>query len=133
MPEVFYLDSSVAIHVLIGTPPAVKWFDQRVDAGDRLVSSQLLELEVRRFLRRERMAEDEAGFLSDSLYLMAVDDYLLREAARIVPVLNTLDCLHLASATRIGAELVTLATHDRSLASASATMGFTTVDPLDGA
>ena len=130
MPEVYYLDTSVAIHVLVGTPTAVAWFDARVDDGDRLVSSRLLGVELARFLHREGLDPTEADFLHDSLHLLSVDDALLVEAARVPAVLQTLDCLHLASADRVGRTMLTIATHDKAMRAAAESMGFSAVDPV---
>ncbi|QCB94758.1 PIN domain-containing protein [Cellulomonas shaoxiangyii] len=130
MPEVIYLDSSVAIHVLVGTRSAVRWWDERVSAGDRLISSVLLNLEVARFLHRERLDPRAGDFLTESLHPVAVDNALLVEAAHVPAVLKTLDCVHLASAARVGTRVVTVATHDRSMAGAATQMGFATIDPV---
>jgi predicted nucleic acid-binding protein len=130
VPDVFYVDSSVAVHVLVGTAPAVRWFDDRVDAGDRLVSSRLLDVEVARFLRRTGHDLAVGDFLRDSFAFLGVDDALLREAAAVPSVLKTLDCLHLASASRIGAGLVTVVTHDDAMRRAADAMGFATHDPV---
>jgi predicted nucleic acid-binding protein len=59
-----------------------------------------------------------------------VDDGLLAEASRVTAVLKTLDCLHLASAARIGAAVVTVATHDTAMTTAAEGMGFRTIDPV---
>ncbi|RMI13445.1 type II toxin-antitoxin system VapC family toxin [Cellulomonas triticagri] len=126
-----YLDSSVAIHVLDSTRRARAWFDAQVGHRRPLVSSGLLGLEVARYLVRVGApGACSAVDLLDAVEHLPVDDDLLTEAAAVPTPLKSLDCLHLASAVRVGPGRVIVATHDKALARAAAAMGFETTDPL---
>jgi predicted nucleic acid-binding protein len=129
--RLWYLDSSVALRILLGhSAGAMWWFDQCATAGDRVVSSRLLELEMTRVFRREGLDVAEVAQFVGELALLHVDDALVAEASAIRPHLKSLDALHLASAQRIGAGHVTLVTHDAGLARVADLLGFDTFDPV---
>ena len=81
-----------------------------------MVSSWLLELEMTRVLRRESLPITWARSSSTGFCFCVSTTALLVEAAAIRPHIKTLDALHLASARRIGAGHVTVATHDANMA-----------------
>ena len=128
---IWYLHSSVALRIVLGhSESAIRWFDARAGAGDRFVSSRLLVLEMTRVFRRERL--DVAGvteFVSE-LTMLHIDDGLVTEASAIRPHIKSLDALHLASAQRIGAGAVTIATHDTGMAKVADVLGFDVHDPV---
>ena len=129
--RVWYLDSSVALRVLLGhSEGAIDWYEQAVDAGQRVVSSHLIALEVARVLRRESLDVKLGQGFVDELILLRVDDALLGEAAAIKPHVKSLDAIHLASAQRIGAQATTVVTHDKNMARAAEELGFTVLDPV---
>lgn len=129
--QICYLDSSVALRVLLRhSPKAVNWFNEQVDLGCSFVSSRVLELEMVRVFRRERLdiemvLEFVAGFT-----LLRVDDALLGEAASIRPHIKSLDALHLASAGRIGVNSALIVTHDVNMARVAGQLGFAVHDPV---
>lgn len=80
--------------------------------------------------RRERL--DVAGvteFVSE-LTMLHIDDGLVTEASAIRPHIKSLDALHLASAQRIGAGAVAIATHDTGMAKVADVLGFDVHDPV---
>lgn len=129
---IWYLDTSVALHALLptGDGRAAEWIDQANRAGG-LYSSSLLELEIIRVLRRERLAVERAGEVLDRVNLVSIDDGLLRAAAAIEPHVRSLDAIHLATCALLGSE-VELATHDVQLREAAQALGRGVIDPLDG-
>lgn len=129
--RIWYLDSSVALRILLGhSPGAMDWFDRVTEEHDQVVSSALLGLEVARVLRRESVDTELGRAFVESLTLLRVDDSLLREAADIRPHIKTLDAMHLASAQRIGAQFATIVTHDKRMAEVAAELGFAAFDPI---
>ena len=130
-PAIWYLDSSVALRVLLAhSQSAVEWFDARAEAGDRFVSSRLLELEMIRVFRREGLdAQEVADFVAE-FTLLRLDDALAVEACAIRPHIKTLDALHLASAGRIGAGAATIVTHDANMGKVAESLGFEVFDPV---
>lgn len=129
----WYLDSSVALRVLLGQDAAaVRWFDERFEGGDVFVSSRLLELEMTRVLRRESIETSLVAEFVSELALLSVDDALIAEAAAIRPHIKSLDALHLASAQRLGVTAVVIATHDANMARVADALGFDVHDPVAG-
>lgn len=127
----WYLDASVALRILLGhSQSAIDWYDNLADRRATFVSSRILELEMKRVLRRESIAVDGADEFLSELALLSVDDRLITEAAVIRPHIKSLDALHLASAQRIGAGNVTIATHDANMAVVADALGFDVVDPV---
>lgn len=126
----WYVDTSVAIRALLRhSPSAVEWL-AAVPAG-ALVSSRLLELEVYRVLRRERLELALADSFFGGITFLNVDDDLIREASAIRPHIRSLDAIHLASAQRIGAAQVTVVTHDAQMARVADELGFPVCDPIE--
>ncbi len=128
----WYLDTSVALRILLGhSQSAIDWYDNLADRRATFVSSRILELEMKRVLRRESIAVDGADEFLSELALLAVDNRLITEAAAIRPHIKSLDALHLASAQRIGAGNATIMTHDANMATVADSLGFDVVDPVN--
>jgi hypothetical protein len=115
-------------------------------ACDRVVSSELIEIECRRVLHRYRMQGelDDEGMAEASerldavlagLSLIALSRSVKRRAMGAFPVsVKTLDALHLASALvlaeKLGDEHVLLFSHDESMNRCARILGFAA--PLAG-
>lgn len=127
--QLWYLDTSVAIRILLGDESAVNWWDTRVSAGDGFVASRLLHLEMTRVFRREGLKIQAVNEFVSQLTLLDVDNSLLTEAAGIEPHVKALDALHLASARRVGS--ITLATHDRTMIKVAGQLGLAALDPVE--
>lgn len=126
----FYLDSSVAVRILLGhSTAAATWFDTATAAaGTQVVSSRLLRTELTRVLRREGLAVHRRDALLDHIGMLPVSDALLAEAEAIVPHVKTLDAIHLASVIRSGLD-ATIVSHDATMLSAAGELGYATHDP----
>lgn len=127
----FYLDASVALHALLpwGDERARAWLESLDGQPDGVCSSTLLQLEIMRALRRERMDTNLARLVLARLDLVSIDDGLLRVAAAIEPHVKSLDAIHLATCSLLG-NAVTMVTHDANMADVAAQMGFDVHDPL---
>lgn len=127
----YYVDSSVAVHALFGTPRAAGWLEQ-VDADPQaqVVSSRLLRTELTRVLRREGLPVSDRDRLLVGVSLIPVTDAILTAAEGIVPHVKTLDAIHLASAMALGGDPVVV-THDATMTSVARDLALQTLDPLD--
>jgi predicted nucleic acid-binding protein len=129
--SIFYLDSSVALHALLGsTPSASEWLEQvSSDADTTLVSSRLVRTELTRVLRREALPIELRDAVLDRLELVPLTDGILTGAESIVPHVRTLDAIHLASLVATGLD-ATVVTHDGGMASVARELGYAVIDPV---
>jgi predicted nucleic acid-binding protein len=129
----WYLDASVALHTLLptGNWRAHTWLDGRYTAGDKVFASTLLELEVIRALRRDRLDPGVASSLLRRVTLVSLEDSILHVAARIEPHVKTLDAIHLATCSILGYG-VTLVSHDAGMIAAATALGIDHFDPIAG-
>lgn len=122
-----YLDSSVVLRYLLNGDETIK----QIGNGHEIASSELLEIECRRVLQRERLEmhiDDElyaaaAQALDSLLNMLAIIELgknVLRRAGESFPtVIGTLGAMHLASALlwRESAQnAVAILTYDKQLA-----------------
>lgn len=112
------------------------------DACDGVYSSELSRVEVRRTLYRLRSegrfdrseldgALQELATMEAEIVFLPVTEAVLALASEPIPVVKTLDALHLATARQVRALAVpglVFATHDRQMATAAAALGF----PIEG-
>lgn len=133
MVSSYYLDSSVAVRIMLGhSPTAAQWFDSVTGKpGVRVVSSRILRTEITRVLRRESLPVNNRAQILDYIDTIPLDHAVLQEAEAIVPHIRSLDAIHLASALRSGLEDLIVVTHDASMKSVAATIGFEITDPVD--
>lgn len=129
----WYLDTSVALHALLptGDSRAAEWLDRASQEGS-VYSSTLLELELIRVLRRERLPIERAGEVLDRVNLISIDDGVLRAAAAIEKHIRSLDSIHLATCALLGNAAV-LVSHDARMGEVARERGRSIVDPLHGA
>lgn len=126
----FYLDTSVAVHALLGTATAEQWFDRITAAGDELLSSRILQTELTRVLRREGLPVARREEILDHVALVRLTEGVLAGAEAITDHLRTLDAIHLASALSVGSSTV-MATHDGALGRVSMEAGLLIIDPVE--
>lgn len=101
------------------------WLDQ---TSDMLVSSDLLEVELRRLAVREGVDQADVTRLLDGVSIAALDRAVYRSAGLLpMPYLRTLDALHLEAAIRLDAAAVL--TYDRRLSKAARSVGLRVVAP----
>ena len=125
-----YLDTSVAIHALRGTPCAEEWFDRIVNEGRfGLVSSRLLQTELTRVLRRDGQPVSRRDDILRHVDLAEVTEAILTSAESITEHVKTLDAVHLATALALGSRTVVV-THDSNVARVAATLGLESDDPV---
>lgn len=123
-----YADTSALAALLVAQPETdalVEWLDQ---AEVRLVSSDLLETELRRMAVREGCDQRKVSAILDGVSLAALDRATYRSAGFLpMPHLRTLDALHLEAAIRLDVDAIL--TYDRRLTEAASAAGLTVIAP----
>lgn len=133
-----YLDSAALVKLVREedeTRALVTWLNER--AGQRLVASVLVEVEVPRALRRS-----QPGVLGAVAATLARIDRIELDAAvrataaaYVDPQLRLLDAIHLATAEQLvasGKDVVAFVTYDKRLAEAARSCSFSVVAPGAG-
>ncbi len=128
LASVIYVDTSALGALLIDQPESAAleaWLDQTSAA---LVSSDLLETELRRLAVREGLDHADVTRLLDGVTLAALDRAVYRSAGFLpMPYLRTLDALHLEAALRLDAHAVL--TYDQRLGQAARDAGLEVISP----
>lgn len=127
-----YLDSSVALRTIHDVPERDRlrgWLDDRLGAGDVLVSSRLLRTEVIRVLRRDGRPPADGAALLDRVRLVSLSDEVASVAESIQWHTTTPDAVHLATALIIG-EPVSVVSHDQTRKAVAAQLGLGVIDPV---
>lgn len=126
--SVVYVDTSALGALLIDQPesPALEdWLDH---TSATLVSSDLLETELRRLAVREDLDQSDVTRLLDGVALAALDRAVYRSAGLLpMPYLRTLDALHLEAAMRVDATAIL--TYDHRLREAARSVGLEVIAP----
>jgi len=132
---VIYLDSAALVKLVREedeTPALVAWLNER--AGQRLVASVLVDVEVPRALRRS-----QPGVLGAVAATLARIDRIELDAAvrataaaYVDPLLRPLDAIHLATADQLvasGKDVSAFVTYDKRLAEAARASSFSVAAP----
>ena len=125
---VIYVDTSALAALLIDQPASaalVAWLDV---TPATLVSSDLLETELRRLAVREGLDQGDVTRLLDGVALAALDRAVYRNAGFLpMPYLRTLDALHLEAAIRLDVDAIL--TYDHRLRDAAQSVGIDVISP----
>ncbi len=123
-----YVDTSALGALLVWqqeTEALVEWLEE---ADVDLVSSDLLETELRRMAVREGRDQARVSAMLNGVSLAALDRAVYRSAGFLpMPYLRTLDALHLEAAMRLDVDAVL--TYDHRLAEAAVAVGLSVVAP----
>ena len=123
-----YVDTSALGALLIEQPESdalVEWLDRTADV---LVSSDLLETELRRIAVREGIDQGAVTRILDGVGLAALDRAVYRGAGLLpMPYLRTLDALHLEAAMRL--DVAAVLTYDHRLGKAARAVGLQVIAP----
>ncbi len=128
---ILYIETSAAAKLLVDEAASSRMaerLDSAVDQDDALLSSMLLETELRRLAVRVGLAQAAVTRLLERFDLVETDRSLYREAG-LLPGrhLRSHDALHLAAALRVGADV--MVTHDRRQADAAEAAGLPVLAP----
>ena len=125
-----YLDTSAAAKVLVDEieSDALTAYLDRAEPGREIVSSALLETELRRLAVRVDLAQSSVSELLARIDLVDPTRSIFHEAGVLPgPNLRSLDALHLATALRTEADV--LVAYDTRLLEAAQALGLTTASP----
>lgn len=129
----YYLDTSVAVHALRGTPAAERWFDDvTADPQSELVSSRILQTELTRVLRRDGVPVVEREVVLRHVAIVPVSELILTGAEAITDHVKTLDAIHLATALALGSQ-THVVTHDANVRKVATELGLVALDPITAA
>jgi uncharacterized protein len=129
-PSAAYVDSSALVKLVIPEPETGA-LRTELARWQRHVASAIARVEViRACVRVDDRARPVAEAVLDALDLIAVDDELLKEAARVEPVARcSLDAIHVASALLIRDALGVVVSYDERLLAATQEAGLPTAAP----
>lgn len=125
---VIYVDTSALAALLIDQPQSaalVAWLDA---TPGTLVSSDLLETELRRLAIREGLDQGDVSRPLGGVALAALDRAVYRNAGFLpMQYLRTLDALHLEAAIRLDVDAIL--TYDHRLRDAALSAGIDVISP----
>lgn len=128
---ILYVETAAAAKLLVEEPSSSRLaarLDDAVDADHALLSSMLLETELRRLAVRVDLAQTAVTQLLERFDLVEIDRSLYREAGLLSGRhLRSLDALHLAVALRAGADV--MVTYDQRQADAADAAGLPVLAP----
>ncbi|MCC7128419.1 MAG: type II toxin-antitoxin system VapC family toxin [Microbacteriaceae bacterium] len=123
-----YVDTSAFGALLIDQPESSaveNWLDS---APASLVSSDLLETELRRLAFREGLDQSDVTRILEGVSLAALDRAVYRGAGLLpMSYLRTLDALHLQAAVRL--DVSAILSYDRRLTEAARSLGIDVISP----
>ena len=126
--QAVYVDTSALGALLVDQPESsalVEWLDS---TEAMLVSSDLLETELRRLAVREGLDHSVVTRLLEGVGLAALDRAVYRSAGFLpMPYLRTLDALHLEAAMRLDVDAVL--TYDHRFGQAARAVGLQVIAP----
>lgn len=117
-----YLDTSAA-YKLLSREPGVERVETLFADGSALLSSRLLEVELRATVDRRGGSHADVDAIASRIDLDAVDGEVIDHALSLRSGLRATDALHLSTALLYGGEVTAIATFDRELAVAAQRFG----------
>ena len=127
-----YFDSSAVMKLLRPEKHSADVARWAHDPQIEVVSSSLLETELRRGAMRWAISQDDATAVLQQFALYEHPDWEFRAAGLIPdPALRSLDAIHLAAALRVRADA--LITYDARMVAAASAMGLPVIQPGLGA
>jgi uncharacterized protein len=123
-----YVDTSALWALLVAQPETDALADWLNQTEAQLVSSDLLETDLRRMAVREGRDQAKVSAIIDGMSLAALDRATYRSAGLLpMPYLRTLDGLHLEAAMRLDARAVL--TYDHRFGEAARSVGLDVIAP----
>ena len=126
MPKLAYVDSSVALKLALDEPltAAAKRLLRRYQrSGYRLISSELLRLEVRRVLFREFGSFTGARELVSRFALVRLIPPILAIAERMEHPIRSLDAIHVATPAYLDEPELVMISHDDNMKTVATALG----------
>lgn len=131
--SVVYVDTSAALKLVwreAESEAYLQYAQSQLSLGARLVSSQLLEVELARFAVRENLNHaDTIAPIVEQHSRIAITADIVRRAVGIQHHVRSLDAIHLATALHLGSSLKAFVTYDRMLGTVAEKLGLPVVAP----
>jgi uncharacterized protein len=133
--KAWYLDTSAVVKLVRRERDSAalrRWVLAREEAGDAIVSSDIVRTEAIRVARRvdEDALPSIVVRLVDRIAMIRIDASVFQEAGYLgSPSLRSLDALHIAAAQDLGSDLAGLVAYDERLAVAARAVGLPTASP----
>ncbi len=129
-PTTVYVDTSALGRVLLGESdrPAIQ---RDLGRYEKIVSSRLLQVELRRLASRKNLLDAATGLLAE-VTLIPFGETILTATETLSPsAIGTLDAIHLATAMRLtkATTLDTIMTYDKQLAAGAREHGLKVLSP----
>lgn len=127
---IVYVDTSAAVKLLLDEPEsrACAGYLSSLTSADELVSSQLLETELRRTATRRQLPQAVVSAILAGIDLIEPERDFFHEAGLLPGTsLRSLDALHVITAIKADADLVLA--YDRRLLDAADSIGIATLSP----
>jgi predicted nucleic acid-binding protein len=123
MPELIYLDASACVKLVLAEPES-RAIDKALEHVERLVASEILEVEVMRATRRGGGEVALARAQLEGVRLLPLSDEIRRRASELTPLsIRSLDAIHIATALHLGERLDGMYTYDERTAIAAREAG----------
>lgn len=135
--KAWFVDTSVILRAIMdGSVATARWFSNVLARNERLVGSQMLEIEVRRILLNYELRTQDTSLQSqvneylNKFVLLDLQSQIGMDAAQIRFPLRAADAIQIATALTLSADSVVVVTHDKQMAAAAGALGFSVHDPV---
>jgi predicted nucleic acid-binding protein len=128
---IVYVETSAAVKLLLReeqSTAVMSFLDEAVASDHALVSSSVLETELRRTAIRRGISQEAATAVLERFDIFDLERSVFTQAGILPgPTLRSLDALHIAAALRISAEL--MVSYDARQIEAAESVGLHTISP----
>jgi predicted nucleic acid-binding protein len=123
MAELIYLDASACVKLVLAEPES-RAIDEALEDVERLVASEILEVEVMRATQRGGGDVAVARARLEGVRLLPLSDGVRRRASELTPLsVSSVDAIHIATALELGERLDGIYTYDERMAAAAREAG----------
>lgn len=130
MTKLVYLDASACVKLVLAEPESSA-VEKALEDVERLVASEILEVEVMRATQRGGGDIAVARARLEGVRLLPLSDEVRRRASELTPLsIRSLDAIHIATALDLGARLDGLYTYDERMAAAARDAGLRVQAPV---
>ncbi len=128
---VAYLDSSALVKLVVVEPESAALREAIKPWSGALATSVIAHVEVPRAVFAAGASGNRVVLILASVATVPLSDSVIAAARSLQPQeLRSLDAIHIASATTLGAELGVLITYDKRMRQAAAALGIAVLAPI---
>lgn len=130
MAELIYLDASACVKLVLAEPESSA-IEEALGDVERLVASELLEVEVMRATQRGGGDLALARAQLEGVRLLPLSAGIRGRASELTPIsIRSLDAIHIATALELGERLDGMYTYDERMAAAARDAGLEVRAPV---